>query len=234
MLDDDILAGIAARVAQRDYRDEVLVRPGRLDETGRWLVGSAEDDGARQVETRGSQVHVAGLAAGAVDQLPALVPASLKAVEEAERILGYALPPLLRRIYLEVANGGFGPDVLGVAGGHEDDLGRTAVDMRRERQDPPGLWAVCSWGCAIVSYVDCSDPAYMMWGFDPNSGRDRQSYFPESLTMAQWLACWLDGSLNLDRQLARPPERTSHGVLSALSEMETCYPVRRSRGRAQC
>jgi len=36
-------------------------------------------------------------------------PASLEQVEEAELKIGYPLPPLLRRLYLEVANGGFGP-----------------------------------------------------------------------------------------------------------------------------
>jgi hypothetical protein len=196
MRENEIFWAVAARVANRDYRDEVLIRCGKLDESGRWVVASIDDDGMRQVEPRGSQAHIAALAAGAVDPLPPLVPASLEAVDEAERILGHALPPLLRRLYLEVANGGFGPDVLGVAGGHQDDLGRTAVDMLRQGYDPPGLWPVASWGCAIVSYVDCSDPAHRMWGFDPNSGRGRQSYFPEELTLPEWLARWLDGSLN--------------------------------------
>ncbi|MEV4411344.1 hypothetical protein [Catellatospora sp. NPDC049609] len=195
MRDDEILAAIAARVADRDYRDEVFVRRGTLTETGVWLVDAA-DDGTRQVEPRGSRAHLAALAAGAVDPLPELAPARVEAVEEAERVLGHALPPLLRRIYLEVANGGFGPDVLGVAGGHEDDLERTAVDIRRDRDDPPGLWAVCSWGCAIASYVDCADPGYRMWGFDPTTGRGMDAFFPEDLTLAQWFERWLDGTLN--------------------------------------
>lgn len=196
MGEEEILAAVAARVAEGDYADEVFVRPGRLTDTGAWLLDPAADDGTRQVEARGSREHLAALAAGAVDPLPALAPAGLDAVEEAERVLGYPLPPLLRRLYLEVANGGFGPGVLGVAGGQEDDLGRTAVDLRREREDPSGMWAVCYWGCAIVSYVDCSTPDFLMWGFDPTSGRERQSFFPEDLTLTQWLARWLDGSLN--------------------------------------
>ena len=58
------------------------------------------------------------------------------------------------------------------------------------------MWAVCYWGCAIYSYVDCSEPGYRMRGLDPTSGRERQSYFPEDLTLAQWLQRWLDGSPN--------------------------------------
>jgi hypothetical protein len=36
-------------------------------------------------------------------------PVTLEQVEAAERTLGYPLPPLLKRIYTEVANGGVGP-----------------------------------------------------------------------------------------------------------------------------
>jgi hypothetical protein len=36
-------------------------------------------------------------------------PADLDALDRAERELGFALPPTLRRLYAEVANGGFGP-----------------------------------------------------------------------------------------------------------------------------
>jgi len=38
----------------------------------------------------------------------ALPPAPVEAIEELEADVGYAVPPLLRRIYLEVADGGFG------------------------------------------------------------------------------------------------------------------------------
>ncbi|GAA1607916.1 hypothetical protein GCM10009733_000050 [Nonomuraea maheshkhaliensis] len=37
-------------------------------------------------------------------------PATEEEVENAERILGFKLPPVLARLYGEVANGGFGPD----------------------------------------------------------------------------------------------------------------------------
>lgn len=58
-------------------------------------------------------------------------PATAEEVENAERILGFELPPVPARLYGEVANGGFGPDshLLPLTGD-----GRTAVsDYREER-----------------------------------------------------------------------------------------------------
>lgn len=36
-------------------------------------------------------------------------PAPPKAIAEAERVIGFVFPELLRRLYSEVSNGGFGP-----------------------------------------------------------------------------------------------------------------------------
>lgn len=46
---------------------------------------------------------------------PLFPPAKAAEVDEAERRLGYALPPLLRRLYTEVADGGFGHAARGFA-----------------------------------------------------------------------------------------------------------------------
>ena len=55
-------------------------------------------------------------------------------VAGAEAQLGFALPQLLRDIYLRVANGGFGPGygLLGIDGGAGEPIGRrvyTALDL---------------------------------------------------------------------------------------------------------
>ncbi len=49
---------------------------------------------------------------------PLLLKASAEAVDQAEAVIGYELPPLLKRMYLEIANGGFGPGhwILGLTG----------------------------------------------------------------------------------------------------------------------
>src|SRR5690242_12415879 len=58
-------------------------------------------------------------------------PATPAAVEAAEQALGFALPPLLRQLYLEVGNGGFGPGygLSGVPEGAVDDTGYHIVDL---------------------------------------------------------------------------------------------------------
>ncbi|MGC5284825.1 hypothetical protein [Micromonospora sp. DT231] len=192
MREDDVLRGIAARVAARDYSDDVSIHPGHLDADGTWIASPLPGD-TRWLVVRGSQEHRAALAADAVDPLPPLAPASAQAVDDAERVLGHPLPPLLRRIYLEVANGGFGP-VLGVAGGGTDDLGRTAID-RLSPREPAGLLPIAYWGCAIYSYVDCRGRGAMMWGFDPNSGLGEHSFYAEGISLVDWLDGWLTGSL---------------------------------------
>ncbi|MEU4622485.1 hypothetical protein AB0G04_21275 [Actinoplanes sp. NPDC023801] len=213
MREEEIFQAIADRVAALDYTDDVFVRPGHLDGDGRWVLTPVADD-VRGLEERGSPEHLAALAVGAVDPLPPLQPASAEAVEDAERRLGHPLPPLLRRLYLEVANGGFGPGVLGVAGGCTDDLERTAVD-RLDPREPSGLFPVASWGCAIYSYVDCTEPSAMMWGFDPNSGLAEQSFFPEGISLAEWLSRWLRGSLHQPMLVRDPRTGGWRGVTQA-------------------
>ena len=44
--------------------------------------------------------------AGLLERLPVLLPAPAEPVEEAENLVGYRLPSLLRRLYLEAGNGG--------------------------------------------------------------------------------------------------------------------------------
>lgn len=52
-------------------------------------------------------VRAAAKAGATTGTLPA--PARAAQVAEAEALLGFAIPPLLARLYTEVANGGFGP-----------------------------------------------------------------------------------------------------------------------------
>jgi hypothetical protein len=50
-------------------------------------------------------------------------PAATKDIQVAERALGFQVPALLRAIYSEVANGGFGPEygIVGTKGGFKLD-----------------------------------------------------------------------------------------------------------------
>lgn len=69
-------------------------------------------------------------------------PATEAVVRETEAALGFQIPTFLKRVYLEIGNGGFGPGygIIGLKGGYPSDAG-TLVEAyngikagRRRRQ----------------------------------------------------------------------------------------------------
>jgi hypothetical protein len=126
-------------------------------------------------------------------------PASPEAIEEAERIIGYPLPPLLRRIYAEIANGGIGPEggIEGLPGGYMSDaldMLQTYIEYQRAEQQPddspplpPGVLFFCDFGCAKWALLDCRRPQGQMWWWDCG---DRAKI---NFTLSEWLAAWLAG-----------------------------------------
>ncbi len=81
------------------------------------------------------------------------------------------LPPLLRRVYLEVANGGVGPFV-GIEGrppdGYSSDGGDSEFTHYHSSQQgewpadlpriPPKVLLLCDYGCAMWALLDCRHP----------------------------------------------------------------------------
>jgi hypothetical protein len=123
-------------------------------------------------------------------------PASVEAVEEAERVIRHSIPPLLRRLYLEVANGGFGPGfgVLGVRGGKPGANFADIADLYQEGPDPTGqvpdgLVLLYDWGCAIWSLVDFRDHSGPMWAM--SSG----DLYSNNMDLVEWLSKSLDDTL---------------------------------------
>jgi SMI1-KNR4 cell-wall len=105
-------------------------------------------------------------------------PSSENDVGEAEKRLGFSIPPLLKSIYLEVGNGGFGPgrgrSIIGVKGGYASDFG-TLVETYKQLKDDFTLerneWIVsllpfCEWGCNIFTCVNCNEPNYQIYLFE--------------------------------------------------------------------
>jgi hypothetical protein len=122
---DQLIAGLKARAADPDRRADVIVDSfsasvrtmdlGSLLGMGRsvagglnQLLGEIRTTGMPSAESRPAADEIAAaMRTPAKPTLPA--PATSAAVEAAERELGGALPIVLRRAYLEVADGGFGP-----------------------------------------------------------------------------------------------------------------------------
>lgn len=123
-------------------------------------------------------------------------------------MIGYRMPPLLRRLYSEIADGGFGPGgdggrgVLGVdTYGGNDELITAAYaqgpwDLELVNV-PHGLVRFYDWGCAVWSIVDFRDPSGPIWGAD--NGR----FFREDMDLAVFLARAIDGTLS-------PPDSDEH------------------------
>ncbi len=206
MSDDAVLATLAEMVSRGEYLDSIPGVPGAAL-TGGGAFQRSPSGEMRRMYTRGSPEHIQAARRGLVDRLPGLAVALPEAVAEAEATIGQPLPPLLRRLYLEVANGGVGPGygILGLRGGHRDDTRRTSLDLYRQAHEGPEAWwpflapsllPICHWGCAIYSFIDCSAVDGPMWGWDPNPGpTDETALFPSYVGLGEWLEKWIDGRL---------------------------------------
>lgn len=136
---------------------------------------------------------------------PPITPAE---VEEAERSIGRRLPELLRRVYTEVADGGFGPDG-GLASltegnrvpGHLYDWPWTVGVHERNRATgvPPSWLFLAAGGCTMEWYVSLTalgnqvllydaDGWVPDWGEGPHDGLRYAS-----VSLRGWLRTWADG-----------------------------------------
>ena len=97
-------------------------------------------------------------------------PASREQIERCEAALGFPLPELLRRLYAEIGNGGFGPGygLLPIPNGPTTEP-CTLIDLYRQCRMPgdrdtwewpTGLLPVCDWGCLIRSCVYAISPEH--------------------------------------------------------------------------
>ena len=135
-------------------------------------------------------------------------PAPLSAVTHAEDLLGHPLPSLLRRLYLEVADGGFGPHpgiyAVTPAPGPTRAGSAALPELLEESSDvltgdgipeapqipPRGVVFLCDHGCAGWVLLDCRDPHGQIWWWDEGNR------WVLDLTLNQWLSGWLDGSID--------------------------------------
>lgn len=158
-------------------------------------------------------------------QLPP--PATPKEIADAEEKIGFPLPPLLKALYTEIANGGFGPhygfrplfDYSDKRPAHrregvidcyissreaDFECGMQAVadGGRKQFSWPPMLLPLVDVGCAIAICVDCSKPDFPVIRSDPN---ERRQFRKESPTVEQWLEQWLAAPPPPDRTIRHAP-----------------------------
>jgi hypothetical protein len=140
------------------------------------------------------------------DRRPAK-PLSRRRLTKVERELGFSLPVVLRDVYGSLGNGGFGPGygLIGLSGGVKSDVKTDIVEdysLRRQSDHedagwfwPAGVLAVCHWGCAIYSCIDCRSDEARILRFDPNPVDADWSvaWGLEKPDMIMWLKAWLNG-----------------------------------------
>jgi hypothetical protein len=145
-----------------------------------------------------------------------LVPATPEQLATVESTMGVKFPTLLRRLYLEVANGGFGPgtgiiELESVANLHADLLDSTT-------DNPAWFWPPIMVPIAdqagVYTCVDCSTEAARVVEFDSREldGQDSDggwsdAFSERSGTLQAWLEEWLDGQH--PPQTATPAETAS-------------------------
>lgn len=148
-------------------------------------------------------------------QQSALPPVSENDLVQAEAQLGFVLPSLLRSVYREVGNGGFGPgyglfplnkqDAFSDA---ENDLVTAYLGMRsmtqkdideywEEEPEKPVLWPeqvliICDWGCNSYTCLDCASSALPLFHMDANESLGMWA-IEEPPTFPLWLQSWIDG-----------------------------------------
>jgi hypothetical protein len=131
-----------------------------------------------------------------------------------EKSLGFTLPEIVRALYLQVGNGGFGPQygIVGTRGGAKLDgctLETCYQQMLKLEEEcsawtwPPMLLPLANLGCGMWSCVDCTYARLPMFLWDPNpldpdlEADDAllnwgHSFWDQQMSLKKWLSGWLD------------------------------------------
>jgi hypothetical protein len=130
-------------------------------------------------------------------------PVSEQAMMNAEARLSFALPPLVRALYTQVADGGYGPGygVIQLAG-NPYTLVESRVRMEMETAPqwmwPEGLVELVHWGCHYFSGIDCLHPSCPVFFYDHDlavgDAKLSDCLFPEAASLVEWFSAWLDGA----------------------------------------
>lgn len=123
-------------------------------------------------------------------------PAPPEAVQSAEETIGFPLPPLLRTLYLSLANGNVGPGygILSV-----EDLLQTYQQIHADEycegawKMPPQVFPLCYWGCSLYSLLDAQSETAMFVDLD-GLAEGHKTFTLEAPSLAIWFNKWLEGT----------------------------------------
>jgi hypothetical protein len=150
---------------------------------------------------------------GGIHPRKPMPPVAAKALQAAERTIGFRIPELLRTIYRTVGNGGVGPGygIVGTKGGAKLD-GRTLEtcyleNVKLEEDNSVWRWPLrllplANYGCGMWSCVDCAYERLPMILWDPNNldpdfeGFDARlnwanAFWDQGRSLQRWLEGWL-------------------------------------------
>ena len=135
---------------------------------------------------------------------------------KAETRLGFSLPLLVRNLYMQVADGGYGPG-NGVIelDGHDYTLVESRLRMNEETEPdwmwPPRFVQFVSWGCHYVSGIDCAHSCCPVIFYDHDlavgDATLSDCLFPEADSLEEWLEAWLNGENLSERRECRRTNR---------------------------
>jgi hypothetical protein len=149
------------------------------------------------------QIRAKAVAAG-----PLPPPASREMIKAVEGRLGLRLPGLLVSIYIEIADGGFGPGSDVPIAGYPAARLYSLQDLERAYRDnlegvpgspwspwPDGVVPMLSWGCFAEAAIDCLDDQtpVLLYESDVDEVTPAQAWKVDAPSLDQWWWRWVNG-----------------------------------------
>jgi len=170
-----------------------------------WSLANGKMGGMRQISESN---HLLGrIAQRAAEAGAELMPARVRDVERAEASLGFPLPMFLRRLYLEVGDGGYGPGLDAPIRGYTSGLLYPLSELVRGHGSntepaadlpfPPWPTEVLQFadlGCFSSIAVDCRGPEHpvLMLEDDVAEVAPEEAWTVVAPSVEDWFRDWVD------------------------------------------
>ena len=196
-------------MADKDKIDPVLIGKIKLRIVDEWR-RTGEGDYARTPRDRrrksesGSPILQALLDAtlfkDAANYAPPIKPVERiheKAIAKVEKALGFAVPPALRQLTLEVGDGNFGPfNGIRRLANWAKDYAKLRADMvaERGREWPEALLPIVYLNGKRIC-LDRTSGEVVLWTKPPKKASGKKwlaSFVPQSASLGEWLERWVD------------------------------------------